>query len=191
LRRESLKEEFRRREGVDLTYLPFVIQAVAEALREFAGLNASWGGDRIIVKQRINIGVAVGLDDGLIVPVIHDADGKSIAGLARALDDLVSRARAGRLTLEDVQGGTFTINNTGAFGSLVSMPIIHQPQAAILTTEAIVKRPVVIADAIAIRAVMNMCVSFDHRVLDGALVGQFMQRVKASLEATGPDTPVY
>lgn len=189
--RDSIKEEFRRREGVDLTYLPFVIKAVVEAIKEFPAMNASWGGDKIVLKKRINIGVAVALDEGLIVPVIHDADGKSIAGLTKALADLVLRARSGNLTLKDVQGGTFTINNTGAFGSIISMPIINQPQAAILTTEAITKRPLIIGDAIAIRSVMNMCISFDHRLLDGVVVGRFMQRVKELLEAMGPQTPIY
>lgn len=189
--RESIKEEFRQREGADLTYLPFTIKAVVGALKEYPAMNASWGEDKILLKKRINIGVAVALDDGLIVPVLRDADTKSIAGLAKALGELVSNARAGKLYLADVQGGTFTVNNTGAFGSIVSMPIINQPQAAILTTEAITKRPVVIDDAIAIRSIMNMCISFDHRVLDGATVGRFMQRVKALLESMGPDTPLY
>lgn len=189
--RAAIREEFRRREGVDLTYLPFVIQATAQALKEHPLLNSQWRDDHIVVKKRINIGVAVATDEGLIVPVIHDADRLSIAGLAHALADLAQRARARRLRLEDVQGGTFTIDNTGVFGSIVSRPIINPPQCAILTTEAIVPRPVVVEDAIAIRSLMNLCIAFDHRIVDGSHVGPFMQRIKQSLEAYGPGTPVY
>lgn len=189
--RSAIREEFRRREGVDLTYLPFVIQATAQALKEHPLLNSQWRDDHIVLKKRINIGVAVATDEGLIVPVIHDADRLSIAGLAHALADLAQRARARRLRLEDVQGGTFTIDNTGVFGSIISRPIINPPQCAILTTEAIVPRPVVVEDAIAIRSLMNLCIAFDHRIVDGSHVGPFMQRVKQSLEAYGPDTPVY
>ncbi|MDP2948255.1 MAG: dihydrolipoamide acetyltransferase family protein [Chloroflexota bacterium] len=188
--RESIKEEFSRRYGADLTYLAFVVKAVAETLREQPILNSTWAEDKIVIKKRLNIGIAVALDDGLIVPVIHDADRKSIADLARAIADLTARARAGKLTLADVQGGTFTVNNPGAFGSLISMPIIHQGQAAILTMEAIVRRPLVIDDAIAIRSVMNLCLSFDHRILDGAVAGRFLRGVKERLESFGPDTHI-
>jgi 2-oxoisovalerate dehydrogenase E2 component (dihydrolipoyl transacylase) len=190
-RREAAKEDFQRREGVNLTYLPFVIKAVAESLKENPLLNSSWGGDAIILKKRINIGVAVAAPAGLVVPVIHDADRLSIAGLAKALDELTARARQGKLRLEDVQGGTFTVNNTGALGSVVSQPIINYPQAAILTTEAIVKRPVVIADAIAIRSMMNLCLTFDHRIMDGAESSAFINAVKRRLEAIGPATGIY
>lgn len=190
--REALLAEWQRREGFELTYLPFFIKAVVESLREHPLLNASWGEDRIVLKRRINIGVAVAVQDGLVVPVIHDADQKSIAGLAHAVRDLATRARTGRLTLADIQGGTFTVNNTGTFGSILSAPIINQPQAAIITMEAIVKRPVVIEnDAIAIRSMMNICLSFDHRVLDGAAALRFLQAVKRRLEAYGPQTAVY
>lgn len=189
--REAIKEDFKRREATDLTYLPFVVKAVVESLKEYPLLNASWAEDKILVKKRVHIGVAVALDDGLIVPVIRDADGKSIAALAHAVADLAGRARAGKLKLEDVQGGTFTVNNTGAFGSILSAPIINQPQAAILTMEAIVKRPVVVDDAIAIRSMMNVCLSFDHRILDGAIAGRFLQAVKRRLEGYGPQTPIY
>ena len=126
-----------------------------------------------------------------MVPVIHDADFLSIAGLARALSDLTGRARQGKLTLADVQGGTFTLNNTGALGSMVSQPIINHPQAGIMTTEAIEKRPVVRDDAIAIRSMMNLCLSFAHRINDGAESSAFLQAVKTRLEAMGPDTPIY
>ena len=190
-RRESLKEEFRHREGVNLTYLPFTVKAVVEALREHPKLNSQWGGDKIILKQRINLGIAVGAPQGLVVPVVHDADHYSIAGLARAITEVVDRARENTLRLEDIQGGTFTINNTGALGSVVSQPIINYPQAAILTTEAVVKRPVVVGDAIGIRSVMNVCLSFDHRILDGLEAGAFLLDVKQRLEAMGEETAIY
>ena len=190
-RRSAIRAAFLEREGVELTYLPFVIKAVVESLRESPTMNASWGGDKIILKKRINMGIAVAGPEGLIVPVIHDADRLSIAGLARAARDLTLRARERKLTLDDVQGGTFTLNNTGALGSTTSQPIINHPQAAILTTEAIQKRPVVINDAIAIRSMMNVCLSFDHRINDGAEAGAFLQSVKRRLEAIDGDTPIY
>jgi len=189
--RSQLRAEFQQREGVELTYLPFMIKAVVESLKEHRTLNASWGGDKIILKNRINLGIAVAAPDGLIVPVIHDADRMSIAGLARALSDISQRARQRKLTLVDVQGGTFTLNNTGVLGSIVSQPIINHPQAGIMTTEAIVKRPVVRDDAIAIRSMMNLCLGFDHRINDGAESGGFLQAVKGRLEAMGPDTAIY
>ena len=188
-RRSSLRDRFQEQEGVPLTYLPFVIQAVVEGLRRYPTLNASWGGDHIIVKRRINLGLAVAAASGLVVPVIHDADRLSLAGLARAVHDLSERARANRLTLPEVQGGTFTLNNTGALGSYVSGPIINYPQAGIITTEAIGKRPVVVNDAIAIRSMMNLCLSFDHRINDGAEASGFLAAVKQRLESIGPDTP--
>ena len=190
-RREALKSEFQTKEGVNLTYLPFVLQAVAESLKENPQLNSSWDGDAIIIKRRINVGVAVAAPDGLVVPVVHDADSLSISGLAKAIDDLTSRARQGKLTLADVQGGTFTVNNTGVLGSVVSRPLVNPPQAAIMTTEAIVKRPVIIDDAIAIRSMMNLCLTFDHRVMDGAEAGAFINAVKGRLEAIGPDTSIF
>ena len=190
-RREALKEGFREREGVNLTYLPFVLKAVAEALKENPLVNSSWAEDAIILKRRINIGVAVAAPAGLIVPVLHDADALSVSGLARRLDDLTRRARAGELALDDVQGGTFTLNNTGTLGSVASQPIINHPQAAILTTEAIVRRPVVVGDGIAIRSVMNICFTFDHRIMDGAEASAFTNAVKHRLEVIGPDTGVY
>jgi 2-oxoisovalerate dehydrogenase E2 component (dihydrolipoyl transacylase) len=189
--REAIKGEFERKEGVDLTFLPFVVKAVVEALKEHPLLNASWGGDKIIVKKRVHIGIAVAAPQGLVVPVIHNADRLSIAGLARAIHEKVQRARQNRLTLDDVQGGTFTVNNTGALGSVLSQAIIAYPQVAILTTERVVKRPVVVDDAIAIRSIMNITVTFDHRALDGHQVGAFMQAVKERLEGMGPHTPLY
>ena len=190
-RRAELRDGFREREGVNLTYLPFVLKAVAEALKENPLVNSSWDADAIILKRRINIGIAVAAPTGLIVPVLHDADALSVSGLARRLDDLTRRARAGKLTLDEVQGGTFTLNNTGALGSVASQPIINHPQAAILTTEAIVKRPVVVGDGIAIRSMMNICFTFDHRIMDGAEASAFTNAVKQRLEAIGPHTGVY
>ncbi len=189
--REAAKEEFRRREGVDLSYMPFMIKALVEALKEHPLLNSEWRDDQIVVKRQINIGIAVGSNDGLIVPVIHHADRLSIAGLAHAVVDLAARARTRKLRLEDVQGGTFTLDNTGVFGSLVSQPIINPPQCAILSTEAIVKRPVIVADAIAIRSMMNLCIAFDHRIVDGSQVGPFMQTIKRRLEGLAADTALY
>ena len=139
----------------------------------------------------MNLGIAVAAPDGLVVPVVHGADGMSIAALARVLRDLTGRARQNKLTLDDVQGGTFTVNNTGALGSILSRPIINYPQAGILTTESIQKRPVVIDDAIAIRSMMNVCLSFDHRIVDGAESSAFLQTVKGSLEAMGASTAIY
>ena len=190
--RRSVRAGFERQEGVPLTYMPFVVQAVVEALRKVPTMNATWGGDSIILKRRINLGLAVAAPNGLIVPVIHNADRLNIAGLAHAVNDLTERARTNRLAIEDVQGGTFTLNNTGALGgSLVSGPIINYPQAGIMTTETIEKRPVVRNDAIAIRSMMNICLSFDHRINDGAEASAFLESVKARLESLTPDSPVY
>ncbi len=190
-RREALRDDFQRREGVNLTYLHFVIKAVAESLRENPLLNSSWADDAIILKKRINIGIAVAAPDGLVVPVLRDADTLSVAGIAVRASDLTARARQGKLAIEDVQGGTFTLNNTGALGSIASQPIINHPQAAILTTEAIVKRPVVIGDAIGIRSLMNICLTFDHRIMDGAEASAFSNAVKRRLEAICDDTGIY
>lgn len=187
--RAQVKEEFKQREGLELTYLPFVIKAVVDGLRQFPQLNASFApdGSGLLIKRDLNIGVAIDVPDGLVVPVIQRADEKSLVGLARSLNDLITRARAKKLTLSDVQGGTFTVNNPGAFGSVLSQPIINQPQAGIVTMEAIVKRPVVISDAegndtVVVRSMMNMCLSFDHRVVDGAMAGRFLQFLKKWLE---------
>ncbi len=185
--RNAARAAFRHREGVDLTFLPYIVQALVATLRENPTFNASWGDDKIILKNRVNIGLAVAAPNGLVVPVIHNADRLSLSGLAHAVADLSLRAREGRLTIEDVQGGTFTLNNTGALGSVTSQPIINHPQAAILTTEAIQKRPVVINDAIAIRSMMNLCMSFDHRINDGAESSAFMQAMKGRLEAITAD----
>ena len=189
--RSSVRDAFQQKEGVTLTYLPFVIRAVVEALRKFPTMNASWGGDKIILKKRINLGIAVAAPNGLIVPVIHHADQLSVAGLAKSVADIGARARINKLTLDDVQGGTFTLNNTGALGSFVSGPIINYPQAGIITTETIQKRAVVRDDAIAIRSMMNLCLSFDHRINDGSEASGFLEAVKARLQSMGPDTSVY
>ena len=189
--RQRERDTFRQREGVNLTYLPFALKAVAAALKQHPTLNAAWGDDCIILKRRISLGIAVAAPAGLIVPVIHDADRLSIAGLAHAVAALTDRARAGSLRLDDVQGGTFTVNNTGALGSILGGPIINHPQAAIITTEAARQRPVIINNAIAIRWMMNLCLSFDHRINDGAEAGAFLQSVRNRLEAMNDDTPIY
>ena len=180
--RESEKEGFRARHGVALTYLPFVAQVLFDAIRQYPWLNSSWSDDGVVLKHYVNLGVAVSIPDGLIVPVVKDADKLGFSELVTRLNDLIERARNKQLKPEDVQGGTFTLNNTGATGSVASQPIINQPQAAILTTESIVKRPVVINDAIAVRHMMNMCLSFDHRIIDGMMAGQFLQHMKQGLE---------
>lgn len=190
-RREAVKDAFRQREGVNITYLAFVVKAVAQSLKENPLLNSSWDGDAILLKKRVNIGIAVAAPDGLVVPVIRDADTLSVAGITKRIADLTQRARQGRLSVEDVQFGTFTLNNTGALGSVASQPIINHPQAAILTTEAIVKRPVVVGDAIAIRSMMNICLTFDHRIMDGAEASAFTNAVKRRLEAIADDTGIY
>ena len=196
--RQRVRAEFERQEGVGLTFMPFVIRAVVEALRKVPTMNATWGGDSIILKRRINLGLAVAAPNGLIVPVIHNADRLAVSGLAHAVNDITERARTNRLTIEDVQGGTFTLNNTGALGgSVVSGPIINHPQAGIMTTETIEKRPVVRPmppsneEAIAIRSMMNICLAFDHRINDGAEASGFLEAVKARLESYGPDSSIY
>ena len=188
--REREKAAFLEREGVKLTYLPFIVQAAVGALRENPVLNSVWDGDRIVLRKKINIGVAVDLEDALIVPVIPDADELNITGLARRIDDVVRRARSGELTADDVSGGTFTVNNPGSLGSVASAPIINHPQAAILQAEAIIKRPVVIGDAIAIRSIMNLEVSFDHRILDGGAALRFLNSVKRRLEDYGAESSI-
>jgi 2-oxoglutarate dehydrogenase E2 component (dihydrolipoamide succinyltransferase) len=181
--REKLKAEFLERDGVKLTFLPFIIKAVIEGIRRWPIINSSVWGDHIVYKKDINIGIAVALDWGLIVPVIRNADEKSLLGLARAVNDLAERARNKQLTPEEVQGGTFTITNPGVFGSLIGTPIINQPQVAILGVGAIKKRPVVINDAIAIREIGYLALSFDHRVIDGAVADQFMSVVRDVIES--------
>jgi pyruvate dehydrogenase E2 component (dihydrolipoyllysine-residue acetyltransferase) len=175
-------QDFLNKEGIKLSYMPFFIRIVSEGLKEFPMLNASVVETNIVYRKDINIGVAVALDWGLIVPVIKNADEKSFLGLARAAVDLAERARKKKLAPEDVQNGTFTITNPGVFGSLLGTPIINQPQVAILCIGAITKRPVVIHDAIAIRSMAYLTLTFDHRLIDGALADQFMASIKAKLE---------
>jgi 2-oxoisovalerate dehydrogenase E2 component (dihydrolipoyl transacylase) len=189
--RAARKEDFRQREGIDLTYLPFAIKAITSALRDHPRLNAVWDEDQIIHRKAINIGVAVALDDGLIVPVIKNADHLSIAGLMHTIAELVEKSRAGGLSPDDITGGTFTVNNPGTFGSIVSTPIIVQPQVAILSIEAIVKRPVIVDDMIAIRSMMNLSLSIDHRALDGLAAAKFLHQVKAWLEAVDEGMGMY
>ena len=192
--REREKAAFQEREGVKLTYLPFIVRAAVEALKENPILNSVWDGDRIVMRRGMNVGIAVDLEDALIVPVIPDADELNTVGLARRIDDVVGRARGGDLSADDLSGGTFTVNNPGSLGSVASAPIINHPQAAILQAEAIVKRPVVIedagGDAIAIRSMMNLEVSFDHRVLDGGAALRFLNAVKRRLEGYGPESGI-
>ena len=189
--RNKVKDDFQKREKVNLTYLPFVLKAVSESLKEIPLLNSSWNENSIILKHQINLGIAVAAPDGLVVPVIENADALSISGLAHKLDDLTTRAREGKLTVSDVQSGTFTVNNTGALGSIASQPLVNYPQAGIITTEAIVKRPVVVNDAIAIRSIMNICLSFDHRIIDGEQASGFNRSVKDRLESINLNTQIY
>ena len=189
-RREKLKEAFSAR-GVPLTYLAFVARATVAGLQEHPVLNASIEGEELVHHDDVNLGIAVALEDGLIVPVIRQAQRLSLEGLAAAIADLSGRARSKRLQPEDVQGGTFTITNPGQFGTVLATPIINQPQVAILDLEAIVKRPVVVdgdgGDSIAIRPMVNLCLSFDHRALDGADAARFLGAVKARLEQWADD----
>ncbi|MBJ7610052.1 MAG: 2-oxo acid dehydrogenase subunit E2 [Candidatus Dormibacteraeota bacterium] len=180
--RGSRRADFEQRYGAKLTYLPFVARAVCEALRQYPTLNSTWGDDGIILRHEIHLGIAVALEDNLIVPVVRNADRLSIAGLATAMQDLGDRARANRLKLDEIQGGTFTLNNTGALGTVHTVPIINQPQAAILAMDAVIKRAVVVNDAIAIRPMMNLGLSFDHRINDGLGATRFTKTVKEILE---------
>ncbi|TJY44018.1 2-oxo acid dehydrogenase subunit E2 [Cohnella pontilimi] len=190
--RERWKVRFASKEGVRLTITPFVIKAVINAIKDYPILNSSWDSGGIMMKKDIHLSVAVGTEESVVAPVIRHADRKTIAGLAMELDGLVQRTKAGRLTLSDLQDGTFTFNNTGVFGSVLSFPIINPPQAAILTFESVVRKPVVVGqDMVAIRSIANVCLSLDHRILDGMVCGRFLQRVKHYLEQYEPDTPIY
>ncbi len=180
--REGSKLAFKTREGFGLTYMPFVARAVTEALLAFPMVNSELRGDQIVVKHFVNMGIAVSYEDGLIVPVLKGADQMNLLGMARGINDLAVRARAKKLSPDEVHGGTFTITNPGPFGSLMSVPIINQPESAILAFDAVQKRPVVIDDAIAIRHMAYLSLSWDHRVIDGALAAQFLSRVKQNLE---------
>lgn len=189
--RNKIKDDFIKKEGINITYLAFVLKAVVNAIKDYPIMNSVWAVDKIIIKRDINISLSVGTEDSVITPVIKKADQKNIAGLAREIDELSRKARSGKLTLDDVQGGTITVNNTGSFGSILSYPIINYPQAVNLTFESIVKRPVVINDMIAVRSMANICLSLDHRILDGVICGRFLQRVKENLESYSLDTKLY
>ncbi len=191
--RNSLKTDFKQREGFNLTFFAFFVKAVAQALKEYPQINSMWAGDKIVQKKDINLSIAVATDDALYVPVIKNADEKTIKGIAREITELAGKVRSGKLTSQDMQGGTFTVNNTGSFGSVQSMGIINYPQAAILQVESIVKRPVVMNNGmIAVRDMVNLCMSLDHRVLDGLVCGRFLQRIKEILENTSKEnTSVY
>jgi 2-oxoglutarate dehydrogenase E2 component (dihydrolipoamide succinyltransferase) len=180
--RQAQKAEFERA-GVKLTYLAFIAKAIADALRTTPVVNAAIDGDNVAYKKDVNLGFAVALDWGLIVPVVHKADEKSLLGIARGIADVAARARAKQLRPEDVQGGTFTITNPGSFGTLFGMPIINQPQVAILGIGTIEKRVVVIDDMIAIRQRGYLTLGYDHRLVDGAVADQFMSKVKAAIES--------
>ncbi|MCK6257629.1 2-oxo acid dehydrogenase subunit E2 [Fictibacillus sp. KIGAM418] len=187
--RNGVKNDFKSKEGYNLTFLPFFIKAVVESLKEFPQLNSMWAGDKIIQKKDINISIAVATDTALYVPVIKQADEKSIKGIAREVKELADKVRTNRLGADDMKGGTFTVNNTGSFGSVMSTPIINYPQAAILSVESIVKRPVVMNNGmIAVRDMVNLCLSLDHRVLDGLVCGRFLARVKERLENISSET---
>lgn len=186
------KDAFRQREGYGISFQTFAVKAAVEALREHPYMNSSWTEEnKILLRHQINIGISIALENNLIVPVIRNADALSLAGISRAMNDLVTRARSNRLMPADLQGATFTVNNPGVFGTMMSMAIINQPNAAILTMDAVVKRPVVIGDAIAIRDMMYMSISFDHRLVDGLSAAQFMGAVKRRLENWGPEIQVY
>ncbi|MEC1749950.1 dihydrolipoamide acetyltransferase family protein [Bacillus mojavensis] len=190
--RNSIKDSFKKAEGFNLTFFAFFVKAVAQALKEFPQMNSMWAGDKIIQKKDINISIAVATEDSLFVPVIKNADEKTIKGIAREITDLAKKVRDGKLSADDMQGGTFTVNNTGSFGSVQSMGIINYPQAAILQVESIVKRPVVMDHGmIAVRDMVNLCLSLDHRVLDGLVCGRFLARVKEILESIDEKTSVY
>ena len=186
--RAAIKESWKSGEGFSLTYLPFISRAIVDALREFPHLNASIDGDNLIVHSYVDLGIAVDLDyTGLLVPVVRNADGKRIRAIAREINDLASRARNRKLSPDEIQGGTFTISNNGSAGSVLTMPIINQPQVAILSTDAIVRKPVVVtssdgSESIAIHPVGNLSMSWDHRAFDGAYAGRFLARVKQILE---------
>jgi 2-oxoisovalerate dehydrogenase E2 component (dihydrolipoyl transacylase) len=189
--RNANKGKFQKEEGFSLTYLPYVVMAAVVGLREHRDVNATFGGDHILVHRDINIGISVGVEDALVVPIIKRADSLSIAGLARAINDLATRARDGKLRGDDLQGGTFTVNNSGTFGTLFSYSVIAPGQAGILTMEAIVERPVAVQGMLAIKPMMYLCFSFDHRVLDGLQAARFLVSCRKWLESVTAETEIY
>lgn len=188
--REQIKSRFEKERGFKLTYTPFILHATVLALKEYPLINSSLEGDHIIQKKFINLGVAVALETGLIVPVIKQAEEKNLLGLARTAADLAEKAKKKKLLLDDVQGGTFTVTNPGVYGNIFGLPIINQPQLGILGVGAIKKRPVVVDDAIAIRSIMYISLSYDHRVIDGSLSAQFVQRIRSHLENYDTDNAI-
>ena len=189
--RNANKAAFQRQEGFSLTYLPYVMAAALSALRENPHANATFNETELVVHRDINLGVSVGMEDTLLVPVIRRADSLSIAGLARAVNDLATRARGKQLKADELAGATFTVNNSGTFGTLFSYSVINPGQAGILTMEAIVERPVAVQGMIGIRPMMYLCFSFDHRVLDGLQAARFLTAARKWLEAVSPETPIY
>ncbi len=190
---EKNKEEFRRKNGYGISYVAFVMKATCEGLRQFPMANATWTADnKIILKKRINLGMAVATETGLVVPTIHDADQYTLAGLAKQVSIIAQKARSNKLTVQDMQDSTFSVNNTGTFGTMFSTPLINQPHAGILSMEAVVKRPMVMEDdSIAIRHMMYLSFTFDHRILDGAGANGFLRAVRLKLESYGKDIDVY
>ena len=186
--RNKVKNAFKKDEGFSLTYFSFFVKAVAQALKEYPQLNSMWAGDKIIQKKDIHLSIAVAKENELFVPVIKHADEKTVKAIARGVHELAMKARNGKLTAQDMQGGTFTVNNTGSFGSISSMGVINYPQAAILQVESIVKRPVIINDMFAARDIVNLSLSLDHRILDGLVCGRFLSRVKEILESMNEHT---
>jgi 2-oxoisovalerate dehydrogenase E2 component (dihydrolipoyl transacylase) len=189
--RRAQRAAFQEREGFALTYLPYVIAAAVSSLRQHPEVNATFDDSQIVLHGAVNIGVSVAAEDSLTVPVIRNADALSIAGLARAVQDLAARAREGRLKPDDLAGGTFTVNNSGTFGTLFSYSVINPGQAGILTMEAIQERPVAVNGMIGIKPMMYLCFSFDHRVLDGLQAARFLTSCRQWLEAVTPETPIY
>jgi 2-oxoisovalerate dehydrogenase E2 component (dihydrolipoyl transacylase) len=184
--REANKDEFNQRYGFPLSYVPFFVQIVSDALLKNPYLNSTWTEDGIVLHHFVNMGIAVALPDALIVPVIKDADLLGFTDLAHAINDIATRARNKQLKPDDVRGGTFTLNNTGALGSVAGQSIINQPQAAILSTESIRKRPVVVDDEVVVRPIMNLTMSFDHRIVDGLAASRFMSDVSKGIEEWSP-----
>jgi pyruvate/2-oxoglutarate dehydrogenase complex dihydrolipoamide acyltransferase (E2) component len=189
--RTANKAAFQKQEGFSLTYLPYVMAATVSALREHPEVNSTFNETELIVHRDINLGVSVGLEDTLVVPVVRRADGLSIAGLARAVNDVATRARSKQLKADDLVGGTFTVNNSGTFGTLFSYSVINPGQAGILTMEAIVERPVAVEGMIGIKPMMYLCFSFDHRVLDGLMAARFLVSCRKWLEAVTAESPIY
>jgi 2-oxoisovalerate dehydrogenase E2 component (dihydrolipoyl transacylase) len=189
--RNANKAAFQQREGFSLTYLPYVIAAATAALREHPQVNSTFNETELLVHRDVNIGVSIGLEDTLVVPVIRRADGLSLAGIARAVNELAQKARSKKLTADDLTGGTFTVNNSGTFGTLFSYSVINPGQAGILTMEAIVERPVAVNGMIGIKPLMYACFSFDHRVLDGLGAARFLVSCRKWLEEVSTETPLY